>query len=659
MKEYNKHLILLIKRLLLVLLLFFTARLFFLILNYAHFGPMGFFEAMRIFFVGMRFDLSVIIYFNIPVILMHILPIGSVKNKRAYQGFIKYYLIIVNALLIMVDMADARYFDFTLKRSTAFQYQFITGSDDFLVLLPRFIKDYWYVVVSWVGSVALFIFLYSRGGLSKKTFPTKNKSKAVSIIYQLVMFVFLSGMILVGARGGLQNKPLTVSNATKYTSVKYAPVALNTPFAVMTTFGHKNLEYKEYFTLEECHKIYPVLHQYDYPDTSFREINVVFLLLESFSREYSGYLNGYTGFTPFLDSLMQESLLFTNAYATATRSIDAVNCITSGIAPLMDDPFTLSVYNTNRFGSIAGLLKEKGYQTAFFHGGTNGTLNIDSYARMAGFESYFGRDEYGDESDYDGYWGISDHAFLQFFAEQMNTFEEPFFAFEFTLSSHNPYEVPEQFQDRFPENNVKMHRVIQYSDYALQQFFKTASSMPWFNNTLFVLLADHTGHSVTEAENNDKEEGYRLNDYQLTYYKNSAGQYAIPILFYFPGDSLTGSRDFTFQQSDIIPSVLDYMKYNKPFIAFGKSAFTEDGQRVAFQCANDIFHVASGDYSLLFDGQKSISLYNNRLDPGQDHNLLEEEKDVAEEMETLIKAIVQQYNYRMINNQLVPPGYGE
>ncbi len=654
MNEYNKHLLLLIKRLLLVLLLFLLARVFFLILNYPHFSPLGFSEMLKVFFVGMRFDLSVIIYFNIPLILMHILPIGKVKNNRIYQGFIKWYFITLNALLIMIDMADARYFDFTLKRSTAFQYQFITGSDEFLVLLPRFIVDYWYVILSWIGAVFLFSFLYSLGDLRKNTF-LPVRSKAVSIVYQIVMFAFLMGMMLVGARGGLQNKPLTVSNATKYTSAKYAPIVLNTPFAVMTTFGHKSLEYREYFTLEECHEIYPVLHQYEHADTSFRKINVVFLLLESFSREYSGYLNGYKGYTPFLDSLMQQSLLFTDAYATATRSIDAVNCITSGIAPLMDDPFTLSVYNTNKFGSIAGILNEEGYRTGFFHGGTNGTLNIDSYADMAGFDSYFGRSEYNNEDDYDGYWGISDHAFLQFFAEQLNTFEEPFFALEFTLSSHNPYEVPEKFHEQFPENNVKIHRVIQYADYSLQQFFKTASSMPWFNNTLFVMLADHTGHSVTSTENSNKEEEYRLNDYQLKKYKNSAGQYSIPILFYFPGDSLVGEKDFTFQQSDIIPSVLDYMGYNKPFIAFGKSAFRQGDQRVAFQCANDIFHVASGDYSLLFDGQKSISLYNNKLDPEQKHNLLDEEQEVADKMETLIKAIVQQYNYRMISNQLTPP----
>lgn len=654
MKTYNLHLLLLLKRLGLILCMFFLARLFFLLLNHSHFTHPGLAETLCVFIVGMRFDLSVIVYFNLLVILMHILPLGSIKNKKAYQAFIRYYMIIVNSLLILIDLADARYFDFTLKRSTAFQYYFITGSDDFLTLLPRFIADYWYIGLYWAGLLALFSYLFHRGKMQKKIRQGAGRFKIKHLLYQFPAFIILSGLLLVGARGGLQNKPLTVSNATKYTSVQSAPLALNTPFAVMTTFGHKNIEYEEYFTLEQCHEIFPVRHQYSYPDSAFRKINIVIILLESFSREYSGYLNGTKGYTPFLDSLMQHSLCFANAYATATRSIDAVHCITTGIAPLMDDPFTLSVYNTNRFASLATILKEKDYRTAFFHGGTNGTLNIDSYADMAGFDWYYGRSEYGNEDDYDGYWGIYDHAFLQYFARKLNTFKEPFFAFEFTLSSHNPYQIPPEYEEMFPEDEVKIHPVVRYTDFALQQFFKTASGMPWFNNTLFVLLADHTGHSLSAAENMRKEEEYRLTDLQLQYYKNLAGQYAIPLLFYFPGDSLAGRHDFTFQQSDIVPSILDYMNYNEAFIAFGSSAFRDGKARMAFQCAHDVYTLTQGDYTLVFDGQESVSLYNTKKDPGQKHNLIDQEKQLASEMEKYIKAALQQYNYRMINNKLFP-----
>jgi len=653
MKDYNRHILLLVKRLLIALFLFFCARVFFLVLNHSHFAYLSFLDAAYVFFVGMRFDLSVIVYFNLPIILMHVLPLGKVKNKKGYQYFIKYYFVIVNSSLILFDLGDARYYDFTLKRSTAYLLYTLL-SDDVPILIPRFIVDYWYVPATWIMLVLTAWLLYSMSNLQKKTFPDKAGNKFISLAYQYMVFAIILGLALLGARGGLQNRPLTVVNATKYTSVKSAPLALNTPFTIMTTYGHKYLEEKAYFEFGKSEEIYPIIHQYDYPDSAFRKINVVFLLLESFSREYSGFLNGYKGYTPFLDSLMQHSLLFTNAYATATRSVDAVHTITTGIAPLMDDPLTVSAYNTNKINSIAQLLKEKGYQTGFFHGGNNGTLNFDSFSEMAGFDAYYGRDEYNNDADYDGYWGIYDHAFLQYFAEKLDAFKSPFFALEFTMSSHNPYKVPEEFQDKFPEDDVKMHRVIQYSDYALQQFFKTASAMPWFNNTLFVLLADHTGHSVSMAENMRKSPEYQLKEQQVKYYKSSAGQYAIPILFYFPGDSLKGERHFTFQQSDVLPSVLDYMCYNKPFLAFGNSAFKDSSIRVAYQSAHDVYQITRGDYSLLFDGKKSVSLYNNQLDPQQKTNLISSEKQIATELETLIKAIVQQYNYRMLNNKLTP-----
>ncbi len=654
MNEYNKHIVLLIKRLLLALFLFFAARLFFLVLNYSFFSQLSTFDLVYAFIIGMRFDLSVILYFNMLIVIMHIIPIGQIKNSKGYQVFIKYYFLIVNSLLLLINLGDARYFDFTKKRSTAYILDFLADSNDIPLLIPSFLVDYWYVSFTWLILTILTWFIYNRIRLKNNKNKTNQQHKIVSIIYQGIAFVILFGITAIGARGGLQNRPLSVIDAPKYSSAKSAPLVLNTPFAIMTTYGHKSFEAKVYGTIEECHEIYPTLHQYNYPDSAFRKVNVVILLLESFSKEYSGYLNNYKGYTPFLDSLMQQSLVLTNAFASGPRSIDAVPSIIAGIPPLMDDHLILSVYNTNEINSLARFLKDKGYYSAFFHGGNNGSMNFDAFAKMAGFDAYYGRTEYNNDLDYDDYWGIYDEPFLQYVANELNTFEEPFFAFEFMLSSHNPYRVPEKHKEKFPENNVKIHRVVQYSDYALKQFFKTVSAMPWFDNTLFVILADHTGHSITVRENNQKDEEYRLADYELKYYKNTAGRYSIPILFYFPGSDLIGKNELTTQQCDMLPSILDYLKFNKPFVAFGHSVFNDSLPRVAVEFVNGFYQITKGDYSLLFDGDQSVSLFNNRSDPEQLINLIHSETQVAEELETLIKAIVQQYHYRLLNNKLRP-----
>jgi phosphoglycerol transferase MdoB-like AlkP superfamily enzyme len=656
-KEYNKQVILLFKRLLLALVLFFLARIFFLILNYAHFSELGFGELLRDFFIGIRFDLSVIIYFNFPVILMHIIPGGKWKEHKYYQGFIKYYFLIINSFLLFVNLGDARFFDFTLKRSTAFILKYLFESNDVPLLLPRFITDYWYVLFTWIVlTVASWYFYPENKG--KRTVSSARVRKK-NLLYQIVSFVVLFGLSVVGARGGTQLKPLSVIHASIYVPAGEVPLVLNTPFAIMTTYGHKTLPQKQYFPPEKCQEIYPIRHQYNYADTSFRKINVVILLLESFSREYSGYLNGYKGYMPFLDSLMQQSLLFTNAYSNALRSIDAIPSVISGIPNLMNDPFISSVYNTNSINSLAQIFNEEGYETAFFHGGNNGTMRFDAFAGMAGFQAYYGHNEYNRDNpgnnDYDGYWGIFDGPFLQYMATKLNSFKEPFFVFEFTLSSHSPYDVPEGVAQMFPETDVPMHRVVRYSDYALKKFFETASKMPWYDRTLFVILADHPGHSISEKENAAvKDEALKLTSEQIKYYKNTAGRYAIPVLYYFPGDSLKGETNTTTQQTDVMPSLLDYMKYGKPFVAFGNSVFDQETPHVAIEYLDGVFQITEGDYSLLFDGDKALSLFNNRKDPKHASNLLKKEKERALKMEKVIKAVLQQYNDRMENNRLVP-----
>src|SRR5690606_24672345 len=110
----------------------------------------------------------------------------------------------------------------------------------------------------------------------------------------------------------------------------------------------------------------------------FQDKNVVFIILESFSKEYTG-LGGRTSYTPFLDSLMQHSFVCTNAYANALQSAKGIPAIISGVPSLMDEPITTSAYGTNKLTSLPALLRNKGYQTAFYHGGTNGTMGFDIY----------------------------------------------------------------------------------------------------------------------------------------------------------------------------------------------------------------------------------------------------------------------------------------
>jgi phosphoglycerol transferase MdoB-like AlkP superfamily enzyme len=261
-------------------------------------------------------------------------------------------------------------------------------------------------------------------------------------------------------------------------------------------------------------------------------------------------------------------------------------------------------------------------------------MGFDKFAKKAGFAAYYGRKEYNNEKDYDGKWGIWDEKFLQYIDQKLNTFKQPFLASIFTLSSHHPYSIPPQYAGLFRKGNLPIQQAVMYADFSLRKFFKTAATMPWYKNTLFVISADHTSEAW------------------LPQYQTRVGEFRIPILFFKPGSNLVGIKDKVVQQTDILPSVLDYLHFKGKFISFGNSVFDSTATRFNVTFLNDSYQIVQGDYAMHYDGKSIRALYNYKKDPLLKTNLMDTYRGKTKEMETVLKAVIQQYNNRMINNKL-------
>ena len=209
-----------------------------------------------------------------------------------------------------------------------------------------------------------------------------------------------------------------------------------------------------------------------------------------------------TGEKPISTDFIKEwrEFILQNAYANGKRSIEGIPAIIGGIPALLSDPFITSAYSSNTITTIPSLLKQKGYTSTFFHGGTNGTMGFDNFSRSSGFDHYFGRTEYDNDDDFDGSWGIYDEPFLQQAALEIDKMKLPFLAVLFTLSSHHPYKIPDKYVNQFPEGTLPLHQSIAYADFSLKRFFETALKMSWFSNTLFVITADHTSSTELKAK---------------------------------------------------------------------------------------------------------------------------------------------------------------
>jgi phosphoglycerol transferase MdoB-like AlkP superfamily enzyme len=371
---------------------------------------------------------------------------------------------------------------------------------------------------------------------------------------------------------------------------------------------------------------------------AFRPNNVVVIILESFSKEFFGVFNkdkeGYQGYTPFLDSLAQHSKTFQYSFANGRKSIDGLPSVMASI-PSLGVPYVLTPFAANKINSLGGLLRAKGYHTSFFHGAPNGSMGFQAFTNLAGIEHYYGKTEYGNDDDFDNMWGIWDDKFLGFYADKMNEFPQPFMSSFFSVSSHHPFKVPEGFEGKFKGGEQPILKCIEYTDYSLRQFFKKVSTMPWYANTLFVITADHVSSNVIFPESH-----------------TTWGLYSVPVIFFKPDNSLTSSDPGLSQQIDIMPSVLGYLHYEKPYVAFGRNVFDSGTTPFAFNYSDNVYNLYRGDYLLMFDGKRTIHLYDFKQDKLLRNDLKDQQADRVKEMEDFLKAIIQQYNNRMVDDKL-------
>jgi phosphoglycerol transferase MdoB-like AlkP superfamily enzyme len=614
-----------IKRTFLLLCIYSVCRILFFVFNLKSFSDAGIFE----FIIGLRFDLSAIFLLNFPVFVFAALPFGFTE-KALYKKIISIVFISINAIALTFNCADIGYFPFNNKRSTMELFAIVGSENDFWQLLPSYIKDFWYLFLLLFSLIILLIY-----GEIKINFKAV-KTVPQSFLKRFVSFLIIAVITLIGSRGGVQYIPLHIMHASKYTSASNTALVLNTPFTLIKSFGSSEIKPNTYFAENELENYITLKKHYTFKG-KFLPMNVVIIIMESFSKEYIGALSGKASYTPFLDSLIQESFVFKNAFANAQKSMDGIPAILSSIPLMMDNSYITSQYSTNKTIELAHLLKEEGYITSFYHGGKTGTMGFDAYAKSAGYENYYGKENYsGPESDDDGHWGIYDEPYFLYAADELNKSKSPFLSVLFSLSSHHPYSVPKELENNFSEGTLPIHKSVQYADYALKRFFEKASTQPWFKNTLFVITADHTSLS---------EEGF---------YRNSAGMFQIPIIFYSPLLKLNGQSEIATQQIDINPSILHLLRYQKPFFNFGKNAFDTTLYHYAINYYNGIYQLNDDSLHLQFNGEEFIGMYKYKEDSLLRHNLVRENQ-VPDNAANTLKAFIQAYQQAMVKNQLSLP----
>lgn len=529
-----------VQRLLLLFTAYFICRLFFLAWNWNLFSQAPVKQILLAFVIGLRFDLAAILFTNVLLLPLWLLPERAWQNRALRRTEIILFGII-NCVAFGFNIIDAEFVKFIGKRTS---YDLLLMGDDLQRHSFNVIATYWHFCLGWLALSAAVVYCAKRFG------GGEDRVRTISFWAWRIALLTLA---VAGMRGGFQFKPLHPMHAYFSTRHEIGLLTLNTPFNLIKSRPRGTVQRERYFaTDKEAIKHLVEMTSLSRPPLAAgKNWNVVVIILESFNLEYVGAANDYPGYSPFIDELAKKSFFFPLNFANARRSIEGLPAVLCGLPAMMAEPIITSDFSNNRFDCLPKILAAKGYSTYFLHGAHNGSMHFDTFSRIAGFENFVGLNEYPKDNpaDLDEYWGVLDEPMLQYAIKTIDQAQSPVMLSVFTLSSHHPYFIPPQHREKFPKGTLEIHETIGYTDYALRKFFEVAATKPWFDNTLFVITADHT-------QKTDQPK-----------YHDLIGPWRVPFLIYAPGikdGQVKSSPERITQHADIVPSVLDFLGVDWP-----------------------------------------------------------------------------------------------
>ncbi|WP_139921619.1 LTA synthase family protein [Hymenobacter sp. DG01] len=540
-----------------------------------------------IFGYGLRLDAAATAYLCALPFLLFI--IGSLFGPRfPFERLVRFFtavLVGVTALLTVADLELYRAWGFRLD-ATPLQYlntpqEMVASAGSAPVAL---------LLALWLGLLALGWLLYGRVvGRVPALPPGFGKSRAT------VAGLLYLALLVVPMRGGLQQIPVNQSDVYFSDRPFANHAAINVPWNVVSSLRLQNAGPNPYQFLPDsaATRLTRQLYTPTGPDTvallRTARPNVLFIILESFTGKLVGHLGGEPGVTPTLDSLSQVGVSFQNLYAAGDRSQKGLVALLSGYPNQPTTSIIKSPRKTERLPHLAQVLRAQGYSTAYYHGGELAFANMKSYLVTAGYERFTERADFA-RRDQNSKWGAHDHVLLARMLQELPRQRAPFFVTAFTLSSHEPFDVP--MPTHFPgeAEAARFRNSVYYTDHVLGQFLLQARRQAWWNNTVVVLVADHGHHQPGDTPNHAPE------------------KFRIPLLL--TGGALRpgvqGRRISTYgSQTDVAATLLTQLRlpatnfpWSRDLLAPAPPAWPGGA---AFYCFTDGFGVATPAGTVTFD----------------------------------------------------------
>ena len=568
----KKLLLTLFKMLVLLLVLFAVMRAIFVAKYWTlvELSEISFAEILKGFWAALPLDIATACFIlALPVIYMFV---SLAVDKESLFAPLRWYFYLIVAVYNLVAFGDIGiYGEWRTKLSyRALQYlenpaEVINTAETEQTLL---------LIVLWTFFTILFCWLYTKFVEPQSLSPNKQAPTPNRTVLS-ASFVLVAGLLFLGMRGGFNKLPIN-SNKAYYSNHELANEICVNPayYLVENILNSKKVEAKAHFNymdLYSAKKRVAELHEMPCDSTisilKTERPNIIVVLLESWSADLIESLGGEAGITPNFHKLEKEGLLFTEFYANANRSQHAMSSLFGGLPGL---PVTTITNHPDKYHAIPSLVKKMkdiGYHTSFYYGGELNYGYIQSYLRYNKFDKIVEAKDIH-EGFHKGKLGYHDADIMPWYVEQMSHVQQPFFSTLFTQSSRSPYDFPRNFEEiEWPEIEKQYVNSGYYTDMAIGKFMDKAKQQAWYDNTLFVFVADQ---SHVTYKNNVEE--------SFEYHK-------IPMLIY--GEPLKNSlRGTTFDKicgnADIPAIILAQLGQNHDEFLWSKDVFGQCYKPFAF-----------------------------------------------------------------------------
>ena len=628
----------LIYRILLVHIAYLLLRVLFVIFNNDIVQVYDLEKFFYLSILGLRFDSSAIAYSNLFFIFFSVLPLSFLKAKK-HQFFSALLYFTFNTIFLILNFIDFAYYRFNLNRMMGNFLESISQENNKLILIFHFLYRYLNLVLLFFIFLLIWIGLYRLVKIKEEKIEN-NKMYYLSSVFGLLIS---SALIVMMARGGdfrKSTRPITLIDSMDNLSKPiHSDVVLNTSFTIIRTWGKNSFKKSSRFNEVEITNYVKPIKIYNERKV-VKKPNIIIFIIESMGREYWGELNknrnikNFKSFTPFLDSLSKHSLIFPNAFATSRKSIHGMPSVLAGV-PSFEIAYTSSYYSRQKLESMVSISNAVGYDTSFLHGAKNGSMGFQGFANTLGYDNYYGRDEFNNDKEYDGFWGIWDEPFLQFSKSILDNKNEPFLATIFTLTSHEPYIIPDKFKGIFDEGYLPIHKCVGYTDYSIRQFFKSIEKSRWFENTIFIFTSDHTNQSY------------------FKYYQSTVNRFATPLLIYKKNSDFKGIDNRLASHLDIYPTVVELIGYKKRFRSWGRSLLSTINEPTFTinYFGGGAYLSMDENFICVYDGNKAIGFYN-LSDLNLEENLIQNKNQDMQSLEKKTGLFLQDYFNRIVSNNM-------